>query len=156
MIPVDPVRRAVGSEEQMPFMLIISERSHSWAGRPPIVTTHSTREKADLLDFVKENGTAGMDEELPEGVDDKELLERNSDEMFGIPTRRSRTATTSQTTSAAPAACTSTRSGRAAPDGKERILQANGSFEAPGPVSPISDADGEAKFATAEQEAQRQ
>jgi hypothetical protein len=38
---------------------------------------------------------------------------------------------------------------------QERIVQSNGSFEAAGPVSPISDADGEAKFATAEQEARR-
>jgi len=34
---------------------------------------------------------------------------------------------------------------------QERILQSNGSYEAAGPVKAISDADGEAKYATAEQ-----
>ena len=41
----------------MPFVLIIGERSSSWAGRPSVVTLHNSKDeaRAKLVDYVKRN-----------------------------------------------------------------------------------------------------
>jgi hypothetical protein len=41
----------------MPFTLIIKERGHSWAGRPPVKSSHPTREEAEaeLTRYVRAN-----------------------------------------------------------------------------------------------------
>ena len=63
----------------MPFVLIIRERGSSWAGRDPISHIHPSREKADaeLVDYVRENWDAKMDEDPPK--DDDELIEKYFD-----------------------------------------------------------------------------
>jgi hypothetical protein len=64
----------------MPFVLIIAERGHSWAGRPPIVTSHETRAaaEADLVSYVRERWAAEMDGgPVPE--DDDEMIEQYFD-----------------------------------------------------------------------------
>lgn len=33
----------------MPFTLTIKERGHSWAGSPPVTSTHGTRAEAEAL-----------------------------------------------------------------------------------------------------------
>jgi hypothetical protein len=57
----------------MPFVLIIRERGHSWAGRGPLATTHATRVEAEasLVDWVKENWDVEMDgDPLPDDEED--------------------------------------------------------------------------------------
>jgi len=58
----------------MPFVLMIRERGCSWAGRGPIARIYSSEEEAqaELLDYVRENWDAKMDEDPPE--DDDELI----------------------------------------------------------------------------------
>ncbi len=63
----------------MPFVLMIRERGHSWAGREPIAVVHASREEAEaeLVDYVKENWDAKMNEDPP--ADEDELIERYFD-----------------------------------------------------------------------------
>lgn len=58
--------------EAMPFILTISERNHSWAGRGPFTTTHSTRQEteAELLAYVRRNWDAELGTDPPEDPDD--------------------------------------------------------------------------------------
>jgi hypothetical protein len=51
----------------MPFILTIRERSHSWAGRPPVRSEHASRAgaQAELLDYVRRNWDAEMGTEAP-------------------------------------------------------------------------------------------
>lgn len=51
---------------------MIRERGYSWAGREPIAVIHDTREEAeaDLVDYVRQNWNATMDEDPPEDDDD--------------------------------------------------------------------------------------
>jgi len=66
----------------MPFVLIIGERSNSWAGRPPVVTLHHTREDArtTLLDYVKRNWEDEVVGDEPEESD--ALIEQYFDEVL--------------------------------------------------------------------------
>ena len=66
----------------MPFVLIIGERSSSWAGRAPVVTLHHSREeaKAKLLDHVKRNWEDEVGDDEPEGED--ELIDQYFDEVL--------------------------------------------------------------------------
>ena len=52
----------------MPFVLIISERGNSWAGRGPLATTHDSRAEAQAspVEWVKENWDVEMDGDLSE------------------------------------------------------------------------------------------
>lgn len=63
----------------MPYVLMIRERGCSWAGREPIATVHASREEAEaeLVDYVKENWDAEMNEHPP--GDEDELIERYFD-----------------------------------------------------------------------------
>ena len=57
----------------MPYTLVIGERGHSWAGRPPRATLHATREEAEaeLLNFVQNNwGSELPDDERPNDPDE--------------------------------------------------------------------------------------
>ena len=51
----------------MPFILTIRERSHSWAGRPPVRSEHASRAgaQAELLDYVRRNWDAEMGTDAP-------------------------------------------------------------------------------------------
>jgi hypothetical protein len=55
----------------MPFRLTIRERNHSWAGRSPVITTHSTRADAEaaLLDYVRRNWVTEVGTEPPDDPD---------------------------------------------------------------------------------------
>jgi hypothetical protein len=54
------------------FTLTIRERNHSWAGRSPAVTVHSTQEEAGaaLLEYVQRNWDAEMGTEPPTDADE--------------------------------------------------------------------------------------
>ncbi|HLY61307.1 MAG TPA: hypothetical protein VKV95_11205 [Terriglobia bacterium] len=66
----------------MPFVLIIRERSSSWAGRDPITLIHPRREEAiaELVDYVRESWGAKMDEDPP-GEED-ELIDQYFDHVL--------------------------------------------------------------------------
>jgi hypothetical protein len=66
----------------MPFVLMIRERGCSWAGRGPIAVIHSSEEEAQaqLVDYVRENWDAKMDEDPPE--DEDELIEQYFDRVL--------------------------------------------------------------------------
>lgn len=66
----------------MPFILTISEKNDSWAGRPPRRTTHATREDAEgaLLDYVRQNWSAEIGTEPPD--DPAALLAEYFDEVL--------------------------------------------------------------------------
>ena len=51
----------------MPFVLVIKERGHSWAGRPPVTTTHASRADAEaaLLEYVRRNWDTEIGAEPP-------------------------------------------------------------------------------------------
>jgi hypothetical protein len=51
----------------MPYILTIRERNNSWAGRPPVTTTHNSRTdaEAELLDYVRRNWDAELGTEPP-------------------------------------------------------------------------------------------
>lgn len=51
----------------MACILTIRERAHSWAGRPPVTTTHTSRADAEaaLLDYVRRNWDAEVGTEPP-------------------------------------------------------------------------------------------
>jgi hypothetical protein len=51
----------------MPYILTIKERSHSWAGRPPVSSPHATRAEAEgeLRDYVRRNWDSEMGTEMP-------------------------------------------------------------------------------------------
>ena len=65
----------------MPYVLMIRERGNSWAGRGTIATIHpSHREaQAELVDYVRENWEAKMDENPPE--DEDELVNQYFDHV---------------------------------------------------------------------------
>jgi hypothetical protein len=67
----------------MPFVLMIRERRNSWAGRGPIAVIHPSEEaaQAELVDYVRENWDAKMDEDPPED-DDDELIEMYFDQAL--------------------------------------------------------------------------
>ena len=60
------------SPSTVPFALTISERGHSWAGRPAVRSVHDTREqaKAALLDYVRRNWNAEVGTAPPEPPDE--------------------------------------------------------------------------------------
>ena len=66
----------------MPFVLMIRERRNSWAGRGPIARIYSSEEEAqaELVDYVRENWDAKMDEDPPE--DEDELIEQYFDQVL--------------------------------------------------------------------------
>ena len=66
----------------MPFVLMIRERGSSWAGREPIAIIHPSREEAqaELVDYVRENWDAKMDQDSPE--DDDELIDQYFDQVL--------------------------------------------------------------------------
>ena len=66
----------------MPFVLIIGERSNSWAGRTPKVTLHNSREQAQaaLVDYVKRNWEGEVEGDEPESAD--ELIQQYFDEVL--------------------------------------------------------------------------
>jgi hypothetical protein len=51
----------------MPFIITIQERSHSWAGRPPVRSEHATHAaaEAELLEYVRRNWDAEIGTEAP-------------------------------------------------------------------------------------------
>jgi len=59
----------------MPYTLIIKERNHSWAGRPPVRSVHPTRDEAEtaLAEYVARNWDAEVGDERP--VDRTEMVE---------------------------------------------------------------------------------
>jgi hypothetical protein len=59
----------------MPFILTIRERSHSWAGRPPVRSEHATHAdaEAELLEYVRRNWHAEMGTEPP--ADHREMIQ---------------------------------------------------------------------------------
>lgn len=66
----------------MPYVLMIRERGCSWAGRDPIAIIHSSREeaKSELIDYVRENWDAKMDEDPPD--DDDGLIDQYFDHVL--------------------------------------------------------------------------
>jgi len=66
----------------MPYILMIRERGCSWAGRDPIAVIHATEEEAqaELVDYVRENWDAKMDEDPP--PDDDDLIEQYFDQTL--------------------------------------------------------------------------
>lgn len=59
----------------MPFVLVISEVSNSWAGRGPLASTHATQAEAQaaLVQWVRENWDVEMDgDPLPD--DEEEMI----------------------------------------------------------------------------------
>jgi hypothetical protein len=54
----------------MSFTLTIKERNHSWGGRSPVTSTHSTRAaaEAELLDYVRRNWDAEVGTERPDDL----------------------------------------------------------------------------------------
>ena len=66
----------------MPYVLMIRERGYSWAGRGPIAIIHSSEEEAqaELVEYVRENWDAKMDEDPPE--DEDELIEQYFDQVL--------------------------------------------------------------------------
>jgi hypothetical protein len=66
----------------MPFRLTIRERSDSWAGRGPAVSTHETRDDADtaLLDYVRRNWDAEVGTEPP--GDPEKMVREYFDEVL--------------------------------------------------------------------------
>ena len=74
---------AFGSEgDQMPFVLIIGERSNSWAGRSPVVSLHHNREQAtaNLVEYVKRNWDDEVGGDVPEEAD--EMIEQYFEEVL--------------------------------------------------------------------------
>ena len=53
----------------MPYTLIIRERNHSWAGRPPIRSVHASKDEAEaaLIEYVARNWDAEVGDERPTG-----------------------------------------------------------------------------------------
>jgi hypothetical protein len=51
----------------MPFTLVIKERGHSWAGRPPVTSSHATRDEAEaeLVSYVRANWDAEVSTDDP-------------------------------------------------------------------------------------------
>ena len=51
----------------MPFTLFIKERGHSWAGRPPVKSSHATHEdaEAELVRYVRANWDAEVGTDDP-------------------------------------------------------------------------------------------
>ena len=68
----------------MPFVLVIGERSNSWAGRPPAVRLYRSREdaQAGLAEYVKSNWKDEIGDELPEDTEDEELIEQYFEEVL--------------------------------------------------------------------------
>jgi hypothetical protein len=66
----------------MSFILTIQERSHSWAGRPPVRSEHPTADdaRAELLRYVRRNWEAELGPDPP--VDDDELIEHYFSEVL--------------------------------------------------------------------------
>ena len=66
----------------MIFVLINGERSNSWAGRPPVVTLHRSREgaRAGVLDYVKRNWKDKVGTEEPGEQDD--MIEQYFEEVL--------------------------------------------------------------------------
>jgi len=58
----------------MAFMLTITERNHSWAGRSPAITTHATKADAAaaLIEYVRRNWDAEIGTEPP--ADEQDLI----------------------------------------------------------------------------------
>lgn len=52
----------------MACTLTIRERGHSWAGRPPVTTTHASRAEAEvaLVEYVRRNWDAEVGTEPPD------------------------------------------------------------------------------------------
>lgn len=59
----------------MAYILIIKERNHSWAGRPPVRSTHATRSEAEVAvaEYVARNWDAEVGDERP--TDPAEMVE---------------------------------------------------------------------------------
>lgn len=59
------------SGRQMPYILTISERGNSWAGRSPVRSEHGSHAEAEaeLLDYVRRNWAAEMDTDQPSDPD---------------------------------------------------------------------------------------
>ena len=51
----------------MPFTLVIKERAHSWAGRPPVKSSHASRDEAEaeLVRYVRANWGAEVGTDDP-------------------------------------------------------------------------------------------
>lgn len=66
----------------MPFVLTISERNYSWAGRGPVVTTHDNRQDAEneLLDYVRRNWDAEVGTDRPS--DPQEMIAEYFNEVL--------------------------------------------------------------------------
>jgi hypothetical protein len=62
-----------GARGNMPFILIIGERSNSWAGRPSRATMHASRQEAEseVLAFVQRNWDSELgNDERPDDADE--------------------------------------------------------------------------------------
>ena len=66
----------------MPYILMIRERSSSWAGRGPIAVIHPSEEEAQaqLIEYVRGNWDNMMNDDPPE--DDYELVEEYFDQVL--------------------------------------------------------------------------
>lgn len=64
------------------YVLIIKEKSDSWAGRSPFGTEHATRQaaEAELLDYVRRNWDAEMGTDPPE--DPEEMIQEYFSEVL--------------------------------------------------------------------------
>jgi hypothetical protein len=65
----------------LPYTLIVKERNHSWAGRRPIRSVHSTKEEAEtaLVEYVTRNWDAEVGSERPS--DPLEMVEEYFSEV---------------------------------------------------------------------------
>jgi len=86
----------------MPFVLMIRKRRGPWEGRGLIATIHSTEEdaQANLVDYVRENWDAKMDNDPPKTAD--ELIEAYFDHVLEEYAISEATDTTSRRTTEAP------------------------------------------------------
>lgn len=66
----------------MSYTLIIKERNHSWAGRPPVHSVHATKDGAEaaLVEYVDRNWDAGVGDERPS--DAAEMVEEYFSEVL--------------------------------------------------------------------------
>lgn len=66
----------------MLFLLTITEKNGSWAGRPPFTSTHGTREDAEvaLIDYVQRNWDAEVGTEPPS--DPEEMVAEYFDDVL--------------------------------------------------------------------------
>jgi hypothetical protein len=68
----------------MPFTLVIKERGHSWAGRPPAKSSHTTREEAEaeLARCVRANWDAEVGNDGPPPDDQAAMVHEYFDEVL--------------------------------------------------------------------------